>query len=83
MKLALRLLEIADGIEKYKQIYKFEEPLDANYVAADRKYVEKIIRNLEDRIKSYGMECGFPDYMISRRIDKSCLGQTTLHSYLV
>ncbi len=82
MKLALRLLEIPDGIKKYKHIYNFEEPLDANYVAADRRYAEKIIGCLEDKIKSYGMECSFPDYMGPKRIDRSHLGQTTLHSYL-
>jgi hypothetical protein len=83
MKLALRLLDIPDAIEKYKQIYNFEEPLDANYVAADRRYAERIIGGLEDRIKSYGMECDFPDYMGPRRIDRSHLGQTTLHNYLM
>jgi DNA repair photolyase len=83
MKLALRLLEIPDGIDRYKQIYKFEEPLDAYYVAADRMYAETIIGGLEGRIKSYGMECGFPDYIGSRRIDRSHLGQTTLHNFLM
>lgn len=83
MKLALRLLEIPAGIEKYRQIYNFEEPLDANYVSADKRYVEKIIGSLQDRIKNHGMLCDFPDYMSSRKIDKSHLGQTTLHNFLM
>jgi DNA repair photolyase len=83
MKLALRLLEVPEGIEKYKQVYGFEEPLDSNYVAADKKYAEKITGYLEERIKNYGMECGFPDYIGSRRIDRTHLGQTTLHNFLI
>ena len=83
MKLALRLLEVPSGIEKYKQIYKLEEPLTANYIAADRQYAEKVVGGLEERIKNYGMLCDFPDYMSSRRIDKSHLGQTTLHNFLI
>jgi len=82
LKIVLRLLEIPDSIEKYRQIYNFEEPLDANYVTADRRYAEKIIGDLEDRIKSCGMACDFPDCIGPRRIDRSHLGQTTLHSYL-
>jgi DNA repair photolyase len=83
MKLALRLLEIADGVEKYKKIYKFEEPLDANYVSADKNYAERIIHGLENRIKSHGMDYTFPTYIGSRRINKSHLGQTTLNSYII
>jgi DNA repair photolyase len=83
MKLVLRLLEIADGIEKYKQIYKFVEPLDANYVPADKNYAERIIHGLENRIKSYGMDCDFPTYMGSRQINRLHIGQTTLNSYLI
>ena len=64
-------------------VYVFEEPLDSNYVAADKKYAEKITGYLEERIKNYGMECGFPDYIGSRRIDRTHLGQTTLHNFLI
>ena len=83
MKLALRLLEIPGGIEKYRQIYNFEEPLDAKYVAADRRYAEKVIGGLEERVRSCGMSCGYPDHLGPRRIDRSHLGQTTLHSFLM
>jgi DNA repair photolyase len=83
MKVVLRLLEIPNGIDRYKQIYGFEEPLDSSYVAADRTYVKKIIGKLESMIKSHGMTSDFPDYVVPRKIDRSHLGQTTLHSYLV
>jgi DNA repair photolyase len=83
MKLALRLLQVPNGIEKYKQIYKLEEPLIANYIAADRQYAEKVIGGLEERVRKYGILSDFPDYMSSRRIDRSHLGQTTLHNFLI
>jgi DNA repair photolyase len=83
MKLVLRLLEFSDGTECYKDIYGFEEPLGSSYVAADKRYVNKIIGRLESMIKNNGMMCNFPDHMAARRIDKSSLGQTTLQSFLV
>jgi DNA repair photolyase len=82
MKLALRLLDIPDGVEKYRQIYNFQEPLDTNYVEADRRYAERIIGGLEEMIKGCGLECSFPEYIGSRRIDRTHLGQTTLHNFL-
>jgi DNA repair photolyase len=82
-KLVLRLLEVPGGIEKYRQIYNFEEPLDDKYVAADMKYAERVIRGLRGRIESCGMSCDFPKYMGPRRIDRLHLGQTTLHNYLM
>jgi DNA repair photolyase len=82
MKLVLRLLEVSDGTERYKEIYGFEEPLGSSYVTADKRYVNKITGKLESMIKSNGMMCDFPDYLGARRIDKSSLGQTTLQSFL-
>jgi DNA repair photolyase len=81
MKAVLKLLEVPDGINEYKRIYRFDEPLGASYVAANKRYAEKILGSLEKKIKSRGMICDFPDYMGPRRIDKSCLGQTTLLNY--
>lgn len=81
MKLVLQLLEIPGGIEKYRQIYNFEEPLDSKYVAADKKYAEKVIDSLERMIESHGMSCDFPRHLGPRRIDRLHLGQTTLHNY--
>jgi DNA repair photolyase len=83
MKLVLELLEVSDGIERYKEIYGFEDPLGSSYVTADKRYVNKIIGKLESMIKSNGMMCDFPDYLGSRRIDKSSLGQTTLQNFLI
>jgi DNA repair photolyase len=83
MKLALRLLEIPDGIERYRQIYNFEEPLNANYVSANKRYAEKVIGRLEDLVRSYGMSCEFHDHLGPRRVDRSHLGQITLNNFLM
>lgn len=82
-KIVLRLLQIADGVEQYKDIYGFEEPLDSNYIRTNSMYAKKIMVRLERIIKSHGMTTDFPDHMRPRRINKPYLGQTTLHSYLV
>jgi DNA repair photolyase len=82
IKLVIKLLEITNAINEYKRIYNFEEPLNSNYVMADKRYAEKILGNLERKIKSAGMSCHFPDHMKSRLIDKSHLGQTTILSFL-
>ena len=81
MKAVLKLLEIPDGIEQYKRIYSFEEPLDSNYVSVSKAYGKSIEERLKKKIESRGMKCGFSDHMTARRIDKSHLGQATLYSY--
>jgi DNA repair photolyase len=84
MKFVLQLLEVSDGIKRYKEIYGFEDPLGGSqYISADTRYKNKIIGKLESMITSNGMMCDFPDYLGARRIDKSSLGQTTLQSFLV
>ncbi|HLG36626.1 MAG TPA: hypothetical protein VI338_00710, partial [Nitrososphaera sp.] len=83
MKLTLQMLGIPDGVNRYRQIYNFEEPLDANYVSADKNYTEKIISRLDGLVRSCGMACDFPDFIGPGRIDRSHLGQITLHNYLV
>jgi hypothetical protein len=82
MKLVLRLLQISDGIERYKDIYGFEEPLGSSYVTAKSSYINKIMRKLESIIQNNGIRCDFPDYLGPTAIDKSTLGQTTLQRFL-
>ncbi len=81
MKLVLRLLEVPDGIKRYKEIYGFEEPLASSYVTADKRYTNKIIGKLERMIKSNGLIPDFPDYLGPKKIYKSNLRQTTLQSF--
>ena len=83
MKLVLRLLEVPDGIKRYKEIYGFEEPLRTSYVTADTRYINKIMAKLESIIKKNGLIPDFPDYLASKKIYRSNLRQTTLQSFLV
>ena len=83
MKLVLQLLEVPDGITRYKEVYGFEEPLGSNYVAVQTAYINKIIGKLESIVKSNGLISDFPDYLEPKKIYKSNLGQTTLQSFLV
>jgi DNA repair photolyase len=83
MKVVLQLLKIPDGIDRYKEIYGFKEPLESSYITADSTYAKKIADKLERMIKSHEMTTHFPEYMGPKRIDRSSLGQTTLHCYLV
>lgn len=82
MKIALRLLEVPDGKERYKHIYHFEEPIGSSYVSVDKRYADQILENLEEKAAECGMLDSFPEHMVSKAIDKSHLGQTTLVSYL-
>jgi DNA repair photolyase len=83
MKLVLRLLEVPDGIKRYKEIYGFEEPLRSSYVTADTRYINKIMAKLESIIKKNGLIPDFPDYLAPKKIYRSNLRQTTLQSFLV
>ncbi len=83
MKLVLQLLEVPDGLKRYKKIYGFEEPLGSSYVTAETRYKNKILSKLESMIKSNGLISDFPDYLSPKQIFKSNLGQTTLQSFLV
>ena len=83
MKLVLRLLEVPDGIKRYKVIYGFEEPLRSSYVTADTRYINKIMAQLESIIKKNGLIPDFPDYLAPKKIYRSNLRQTTLQSFLV
>jgi DNA repair photolyase len=82
MKVVLQLLEIKSGVERYRQLYGFQEPLSANYVGCDKAYSEKILGMLEEMVAKSGMSAGFPDHMSPKRIERpSCKGQTTLLRY--
>jgi DNA repair photolyase len=83
MKLVLRLLEVPDGIKRYKEIYGFEEPLSSNYITAKTRYINRITSKLDSIIKSNRLIPDFPDYLGPKKIYKSSLRQTTLQSFLV
>ena len=83
IKQVLRLLDIYErGIELYKKIYGFEEPLCASYVTPKPYYTNKIMSKLEGLINTNGMIYDFPDHLGPKKIDKSSVGQITLQTFL-
>ncbi len=83
MKLVLQLLEVPDGLKRYKDIYGFQEPFGSSYVTANAGYTRQMLNKLEEMIKSSGLMSDFPDYLGPRQIYKPNSGQTTLQSFLV
>lgn len=82
MKAALALLGVENGVDRYKKIYGFEEPLVGNYVACDKKYSKKVTDRLEELVRANGMICDFPDHVGPREIDRSCTGQKSILNYV-
>ncbi|MDQ5843166.1 MAG: radical SAM protein [Thermoproteota archaeon] len=83
MKLVLQLLEVPDGLKRYKDMYGFQEPFGSSYVTANAGYTRQMLNKLEEMIKSSGLMSDFPDYLGPRQIYKPNSGQTTLQSFLV
>lgn len=81
MQVALRLLGMLGAIERYRQLYGFEDPLMSNYVSCDKKYSDDVLGRLEEKLVAAGIDTDFPSHMKARKIDKSCLGQKTILSY--
>jgi DNA repair photolyase len=81
MKLALGVLGIKDGAERYRQIYGFEEPLTGSYIACNKAYSSIVLGRLEEMVRDRGMSADFPNHIGPRKIDKSCLGQTTILNF--
>lgn len=81
MKIVLKLLQVPDGEEQYKEIYDFREPVESSYLSANRKYERRILDLLESKIKRQQMLYRFPA-RIATRVDRAHFGQTTLASYL-
>jgi DNA repair photolyase len=82
IKIALRLLDVPDGEEQYRQIYGFHEPLESSYLSVDRKYERRILDLLYLKIKKQQMLPRFPARIATRLVDRAHFGQTTLASYL-
>lgn len=81
MKFALRLLDVKDGAERYRQIYRFEEPLTGSYVACEKAYSDRVLGRLKEMVQGEGISADFPDHIGQRKIDRSCLGQMTMLNF--
>jgi DNA repair photolyase len=82
MKIILNLLGIPDGINKYRRLYHFTESPYSTYVSPDKIFAERILNNLEQKIKRHGMVYGFPNHLRQKSINKYSDEQTTLLNYV-
>jgi DNA repair photolyase len=87
MKIILKLLNIEDGFDEYKRIFKFDEPITQDHnIAANPSYSSKIIENLREGALNRGMIFDFPDLVGSRYLKTNKAfdntNQPTLTSYM-
>jgi hypothetical protein len=83
IKTVLEILEVPDGVELYRQIFGFVEPISANYVPADRKYSQHVMEMIEHKFSKTGIVFEFPE-ILSRPIvrpGRQVLKQTCLTDY--
>jgi len=82
---------VKGGIDEYRRIYQFAEPLKTGFnLAANQFYSNTVMQNLEQKILERGMFLTFPEYMKSRRIERRFVrnangarsGQLTLMKYM-
>jgi DNA repair photolyase len=89
MSTILELLDVKNGIDEYRRIYQFTEPLKTGFnLATNQLYSKTTMQNLEQKILERGMLPYFPEYMKSRRIERRFLSngarseQLTLMKYI-
>lgn len=82
MKIVFRLLDIPDALDRYKDIYRFDEPISSAYFSANRKYSDDVLAILESKILKYGMQSGFPDFLGETILNRAHSGQSVLTSYI-
>ena len=90
MRTILKSLDLKVGIDEYKRIYQFTEPIKMGYnLAANQVYSKKVMHDLEEKILERGMLPCFPDHIktkaIERKFDSGGNGarsQLTLLKYL-
>lgn len=62
MRTILKFLNITDGVNEYKRIFRFEEPVKEYYnIAASDPYSSRILENLREEVLCKGMVFDFPD----------------------
>jgi DNA repair photolyase len=81
MKIVFQLLEIPDALNKYKKIYRFEEPVGSVYLPANKEYSDRILSSLATKIARNSMQNNFPDLPSSVSLNKAIMGQSTLLPY--
>jgi DNA repair photolyase len=91
MTTILKSLDMKGGIDEYRKIYQFSEPIKTGFnIAANQVYSDTVMHNLEQKITKRGLFTNFPDHMKSRPIpgrfanntNRAGSGQLTLLRYM-
>ena len=86
MKTILKLLDIANGINEFKRIFRFEEPINQGYNITAKKFYSKVILNdLEREVVKRNMIFDFPDLIGRRYLKRNIVDSTnqlTLMNYM-
>ena len=85
MRMVFRLLGLQEGERHYREIYSIKEQDNQyikKYMSCNKEYEKTVMHRLEDKIKSRGICSDFPQHIRPQKLDKSCLGQTTMLSFV-
>ena len=88
MKTILKMFNMTDGIQEYKRIFHFTEPLRSGYnITADQSYSKTIIEILRATVLWRGISFDFPDLIGIKCIKKNKnlsnnTNQLTLMNYM-
>jgi DNA repair photolyase len=71
MRTILKSLDLKVGIDEYKRIYQFTEPIKTGYnLATNQVYSKKVMHDLEEKILERGMLPCFPDHIKTKAIER-------------
>ena len=77
MTTILKSLDVKGGIDEYRRIYQFSEPLKTGFnITANQLYSDTVMHNLEQMVSKRGLFNHFPDHMKSRRISRGFANNT-------
>lgn len=86
MKTVLKLLDISNGINDFKRIFRFEEPINQGHnITADKFYSKVILNDLEREVVKRNMIFDFPDLIGRRYLKRNIVDSTnqlTLMNYI-
>jgi DNA repair photolyase len=77
MTTILKSLDVKGGIDEYRRIYQFSEPLKTGFnITANQLYSDTVMHNLEQKVSKRALFNHFPDHMKSRRISRGFANNT-------
>jgi DNA repair photolyase len=87
MKIILKIFNITDGVDEYKKIFGFEEPINQGLnIAANQLYSSNILESVREGALHRGMAFDFPDLIGSRCLETNKVSndtsQLTLMNYM-